>query len=296
MALARSYSIALVGVEGHTVEVEADIANGLVGLLLVGLPDTALREARDRIRSAIVNSDQQWPQRKITVGLSPASLPKRGSAFDLAIAAAILAADGVLPVAALASLVLLGELGLDGRLRPVRGILPATASAAAAGFATVAVPRVNAPEAALVPGVRVLGVPSLTALLAHLRRDRTGPGTERVAVMDGGTFPLASATWPTAGARLAAVAEGSTAAKPGRPATEAGGYRAGRRRGAGRGARPERTRPGRRAWPASRAPGYRDLRGRRSSLGHARTAGRGQDHVGRTATDGPSPAGPRGGA
>jgi len=226
MALARSYSIALVGVEGHTVEVEADIANGLVGLLLVGLPDTALREARDRIRSAIVNSDQQWPQRKITVGLSPASLPKRGSAFDLAIAAAILAADGVLPVAALASLVLLGELGLDGRLRPVRGILPATASAAAAGFATVAVPRVNAPEAALVPGVRVLGVPSLTALLAHLRRDRTGPGTERVAVMDGGTFPLASATWPTAGARLAAVAEGSTAAKPGRPATEAGGYRA----------------------------------------------------------------------
>src|SRR6266536_823343 len=226
MALARSYSIALVGVEGHTVEVEADIANGLIGLLLVGLPDTALREARDRIRSAIVNSDQQWPQRKITVGLSPASLPKRGSAFDLAIAAAILAADGVLPVAALASLVLLGELGLDGRLRPVRGILPATASAAAAGFATVAVPRVNAPEAALVPGVRVLGVPSLTALLAHLRRDRTGPGTERVAVMDGGTFPLASATWPTAGARLAAVAEGSTAAKPGRPATEAGGYRA----------------------------------------------------------------------
>ena len=91
MPLARTYSIALVGVEGHTVEVEADIANGLVGLLLVGLPDTALREARDRIRSAIVNSGLEWPQRKITVGLSPASLPKRGSAFDLAIAVAILA-------------------------------------------------------------------------------------------------------------------------------------------------------------------------------------------------------------
>ena len=118
MPLARTHSIALVGVEGHTVEVEADIANGLVGMLLVGLPDTALREARDRIRSAIVNSGHEWPQRKITVGLSPASLPKRGSAFDLAIAVAILAAAGALPLAALAGFMLLGELGLDGRLRP----------------------------------------------------------------------------------------------------------------------------------------------------------------------------------
>src|SRR5260370_7208164 len=96
----------------------------MVGLLLVGLPDTALREARDRIRSAIVNSDQEWPQRKITVGLSPASLPKRGSSFDLSIAVAILAAAGALPLAALAGLLLLGELGLDGRLRPVRGVRP----------------------------------------------------------------------------------------------------------------------------------------------------------------------------
>src|SRR5256886_3913167 len=101
MALARSYSIALVGVEGHTVEVEADIENGLPGLLLVGLPDTALREARDRIRSAIVNSGEQWPPRRITVGLSPASLPKRGSGFDLGIALAILAAAGTVPAAAI---------------------------------------------------------------------------------------------------------------------------------------------------------------------------------------------------
>ncbi len=83
MALARTYSVALAGVQGHVIEVEADIENGLVALLLVGLPDTALREARDRIRSAIVNSQQSWPQRRITVGLSPASLPKRGSGFDL---------------------------------------------------------------------------------------------------------------------------------------------------------------------------------------------------------------------
>ncbi len=84
MLLARTYSIALAGVQGHVVEIEADIENGLVALLLVGLPDTALREARDRIRSAIVNSNQPWPQRRITVGLSPASLPKCGSGFDVA--------------------------------------------------------------------------------------------------------------------------------------------------------------------------------------------------------------------
>ena len=83
MALARTHSVSLVGVQGHAVEIEADIENGLVALLLVGLPDTALREARDRIRAAIVNSREEWPQRRITVGLSPASLPKRGSSFDL---------------------------------------------------------------------------------------------------------------------------------------------------------------------------------------------------------------------
>jgi magnesium chelatase family protein len=97
VALARTHAIALAGVQGHPVEIEADIGNGLVALFLVGLPDTALREARDRIRSAITNSRQSWPQRRVTVGLSPASLPKRGSAFDVGIALAILAADGAIP-------------------------------------------------------------------------------------------------------------------------------------------------------------------------------------------------------
>ena len=95
--MARTHSIALVGVEGHPVEIESDIENGLPGLLLVGLPDTALREARDRIRAAIINSGEQWPQRRITVGLSPASLPKRGSGFDLGIAVSVLAAAGTVP-------------------------------------------------------------------------------------------------------------------------------------------------------------------------------------------------------
>src|SRR5258708_1781681 len=164
MSLARTHSIALVGVEGHPVEIEADIENGLVGLLLVGLPDTALREARDRIRSAIVNSREKWPNRRITVGLSPASLPKRGSSFDLGIAIAILSADGVIPPAGLSDLMFLGELGLDGRLRPGRGVLPAVAAAAAAGFRVVAVPAENAPEAALVPGTPVLPASTLAPL------------------------------------------------------------------------------------------------------------------------------------
>src|SRR5690348_13926133 len=101
MGLARAHTIALVGVQGHPVEIEVDIENGMVALLLVGLPDAALREARDRIRSAIVNSGETWPTRRITVGLSPASLPKRGSGFDLGIAMAILAAAESVPAGAL---------------------------------------------------------------------------------------------------------------------------------------------------------------------------------------------------
>ena len=177
MSLARTHSIALVGVEGHPVEIEADIENGLVGLLLVGLPDTALREARDRIRSAIVNSQEKWPNRRITVGLSPASLPKRGSSFDLGIAVAILSANGVVSPTAVSDLMFLGELGLDGRLRPVRGVLPSVAAAAAAGFGAVAVPTENAPEACLVPGMRVIAAPNLGSLLGWLR----GPARRRRA-------------------------------------------------------------------------------------------------------------------
>ena len=161
-------------------EIETDIANGLPCLLLVGLPDTALREARDRIRAAIINSHEQWPQRRVTVGLSPASLPKRGSGFDVGIALSILAAAGAIPGAAIDGVAFLGELGLDGRLRPVRGVLPAMAAAASAGFAKVVVAQANAAEAALVPGLQVAGAPTLTALLAWLRGEPV-TGDEAVA-------------------------------------------------------------------------------------------------------------------
>src|SRR5271165_2055529 len=171
MSLARTHSVALVGVEGHLVEIEADIAQGLPATILVGLPDTALREARDRIRAAIVNTGESRPQTKITVGLSPASLPKRGSGFDLAIAIAILAAADALPLSSPAGKMFLAELGLDGRLRPVPGVLPAVVAAEASVNAvdTVVVAAENAAEASLVPGVRVVAAGSLAEVAMWLR-------------------------------------------------------------------------------------------------------------------------------
>ncbi|MBX9386839.1 YifB family Mg chelatase-like AAA ATPase [Streptomonospora nanhaiensis] len=169
MALARTRSMALLGVEGHVIEVEAHLGEGPAGLTLVGLPDTALREARDRIRAAVVNSGECWPEGHITVSLSPASLPKRGSGFDLAIAAAVLAAAGAVPPSALHPAVVLAELGLDGRTRAVQGVLPAVLAGVRSGHTTFVVARGNAKEAALVPGITVVAVASLGELLAHLR-------------------------------------------------------------------------------------------------------------------------------
>ena len=165
MALARTRSVALVGVSGHMVEVEADLAAGLPGLTIVGLPDTALEEAPARVRAAMQNSGHPWPQRRITLGLFPASLPKGGSAFDLAAAAAILVATGVGSAERLARMVLVGELGLDGTVRPIRGVLPAVLAATRAGADEIVVPTANLAEALMVPGAPAVGVASLRHLL-----------------------------------------------------------------------------------------------------------------------------------
>ncbi len=176
MPLARTRCVALTGVEGHLVEVEADLGFGMPSFALVGLPDASLAESRDRVRAAVVNSGQPWPSgRRITINLSPASLPKRGSSFDLAIAAAVLAAAERVPVNVFDTALLLGELGLDGRVRSVRGVLPAVAAAVAAGIHSVIVPFANAEEAALVPGVRVTGVHSLGELVALARGEDPPP-------------------------------------------------------------------------------------------------------------------------
>lgn len=168
MGFARTCSVALVGVEGVVVEVQADLEPGVAAFTLVGLPDKSLSESRDRVRAAVVNSGAEWPQKKLTVGLSPASVPKGGSGFDLAVACAVLGAAERIDPRVLADLVMIGELGLDGRVRPVRGILPAVLAAADAGYEQVVVPECAAAEASLVPGVSVLGVRSLRQLIAVL--------------------------------------------------------------------------------------------------------------------------------
>jgi magnesium chelatase family protein len=161
MSLARAYGVVISGIEAHVVEVEAHLSPGLPGMSIVGLPDTAVGEARDRVRAAVLNSGARWPQQRITVGLSPASLHKRGSGLDLAIAAAVLAADGQVPAERLADAVQFAELGLDGQVRPVRGAVVAGVGAVRCGFDRLVVAAGNAPEAGVVPGLQVTGVDSL---------------------------------------------------------------------------------------------------------------------------------------
>ncbi|MFE0804171.1 YifB family Mg chelatase-like AAA ATPase [Streptomyces sp. NPDC058812] len=187
MGFARTCSVALVGVEGVVVEVQADLEPGVAAFTLVGLPDKSLTESRDRVRAAVVNSGAEWPQKKLTVGLSPASVPKSGSGFDLAVAAAVLGAAERIDPRVLADILMIGELGLDGRVRPVRGILPAVLAAAEAGYEQVVVPECAAAEASLVPGVSVLGVRSLRQLIAVLADE---PVPEEEADQRGRPDPL----------------------------------------------------------------------------------------------------------
>lgn len=162
MVLGRTYSVALVGINGYIVEVEADIGQTLPAFVILGLPDAALNEAKERIRSAAQNSGIPLSRRKITANLIPASLPKRGSGFDLAIAMAVLLAAK--DVRSTGQTVFIAELGLDGRLRPVRGILPAVMAAVRSGYPDVVVSAANAAEAELVPGARVRGYATLARL------------------------------------------------------------------------------------------------------------------------------------
>ena len=175
MGLARAWSIGLHGVDGDLVEIEADVGPGLPGLSLVGLPDAALAEARDRVRAAVVNSGEPWPKRKITLALSPATLPKQGSSYDVALACGVLAADDRLRPIALEGVVLLGELALDGRVRDVRGMLPCVMAARRAGVPRAVVPAGALDEAALVDGIELFGASHLTEVLAWLRGEAALP-------------------------------------------------------------------------------------------------------------------------
>ena len=175
MSLAQAWSIALLGLDGQPIEVEAALGGGLPRTVLVGLPDAALYEARDRCRAAVATAGLSWPGQLVTINLIPAMLPKAGSHYDLAIVAAVLAAAGTIPPESLRERVLLGELGLDGRVRAVRGILPAVLSAREAGFSSVVVPVSQAREAALVEGIAVVAVATLTEFIDILN-GRPGSG------------------------------------------------------------------------------------------------------------------------
>jgi magnesium chelatase family protein len=175
MVLGRTLGVALVGLTGHVVDVEAHLAPSLPAFTLVGLPDASLAESRDRVRAAVTSSGMPWPNRRITVNLSPATLPKSGSGFDLAIAVATLAGAETIDPAGPQGVVHLGELGLDGRLRPVRGVLPAVAAAVASGRHRVVVAESNVAEARLVPGAQVVGARSLAEVAAGYGADVAVP-------------------------------------------------------------------------------------------------------------------------
>ncbi len=164
MALGRAFSVAVRGLDGQIVEIEADITSGLPGVHLVGLPDAALQESRDRVRAAVANCGNTWPMARLTLALSPATLPKMGSVYDIALAAAVLSAQRKTPWDRLEKTVLLGELSLDGRVRPVRGVLPAVLAAKREGWPAVVVPVDNLAEGSLVDGIDVWGVRTLGQL------------------------------------------------------------------------------------------------------------------------------------
>ena len=164
MSLGTTAAVALEGLIGHVIEVQAQLAFTVPGFTLVGLPDTALVEAKDRVRAAVLSRKLEWPNRKITVNLSPAALPKTGTAFDLAIAVAILNGARVIP-GNLERTVHLAELGLDGRLQPVRGMLPMVAAAVAAGMPDIVVATADVAEASLVPGARITGATTLSEVV-----------------------------------------------------------------------------------------------------------------------------------
>ena len=182
--LAKVLSCAVVGLEGAIVEVEVDISPGLPAFTIVGLPDTAVQEAKERVRAAIRNSGLAFPMKRITVNLAPADLRKEGPAYDLPIAMGILLSSGQISADTSGAL-FLGELSLDGSLRHTHGILPMVALAQENGMATVFVPAADAREASLVQGVKVVPVSSLAELATHLQGEAIIPDYQQDSDQDG---------------------------------------------------------------------------------------------------------------
>lgn len=169
MALGRTWAVTLSGIGGQLVEVEADVGRGLPGVSIVGMPDKAVLQSRDRMRAAVINTGLTWPAGKVVLSLSPADLHKRGSGFDLPLAVGALIASGELPSGCFEGTLLVGELALDGRVKPVRGVLPAVLAARDAGLRRAVVPAANLAEARLVSGIDTAGSESLGMIAAWSR-------------------------------------------------------------------------------------------------------------------------------
>lgn len=178
---AKVASIAVVGLDARRVDVEVDITGGLPDFHVVGLPSTAVKESRRRVRAAVVNSGRPWPQRKITANLAPSDLRKDGAGFDLPLAIGVMASFGEVPLGPLSKYLLVGELALDGSLRPVRGALAAAMFAREQGFSGLVLPMDNHLEAGLVTGVDVIGARNLAEALAFLQGDMDPPGVAAAA-------------------------------------------------------------------------------------------------------------------
>jgi len=166
--LSRVFSCAVIGLEGVIVEVEVDYTNGLPGVTIVGLPDTAVQESRERVQTAVKNAGLHFPRHRVVVNLAPAAVRKEGPAYDLPIALGVIILAGHLPHDVVDNTIVVGELSLDGVVRHTRGVLPMAATARANGYKRMFVPEVDAGEAALIPDLEVIPVKSLADLYAHL--------------------------------------------------------------------------------------------------------------------------------
>ncbi len=170
--LARVFSCAIIGLDGVIVEVEVDTGQGLPGMTIVGLPDTAVQESRERVQAAIKNAGLEFPRKRVVVNLAPASVRKEGPAYDLPIAIGVMAMMGILPQHSLEKVLIVGELSLDGTVRHTRGILPMAALARENSFEQIIVPSADANEAALIPELTVVPVQNLSELYLHLTRQQ----------------------------------------------------------------------------------------------------------------------------
>ncbi len=218
--LATVLSCATVGLDGLLVQVEVDVGMGQPGLFIVGLPDTAIQESRERVRAAIRNAGARFPHGHVTVNLAPADVRKEGPAYDLPIALGILVASGqVAADGVLRDAILVGELGLDGAVRHINGVLPMVGLARSCGIRRAFVPKDDAREAALVAGVEVLPIASLGDLLAHL--DGAAPIAPHPS--DAGALELDEGDEAAAGVDLAHV-RGQEQVKRGLEVAAAGGH------------------------------------------------------------------------